>query len=570
MPLLHRFGVNQVLSFLVLGIAVGPYGFGRLADDYSWLGHLTLNDRQRVVPFAELGVMALLFLIGLELSWSRLAALRKYVAGVGGMQFALSAAVIGAGAALLGSGPSAAIVIGLALAMSSTAVVMQIIEQEGRSATHIGRVALSVLLLQDLMVAPVLFAVGFLGRGGGSLAEFGWIAAKGFALIAVIVVGGRYALASVFRLAAQTGSRELIMAISLLVLVGFSILTARFGLSPALGAFIAGLLLSETEYRHQVEIDLSPFKGLLIGLFFISVGMTVDLAFLLKWLPQVIAVAAAVIIVKAAILYLAARTFAVGGPAALEIALLLSQAGEFAFVVFAVAAAGQLLDPDLVQFLTATVVLTMIVTPLLARVARLAARRLEQTLNHASRQLPDHDGMTDHVIIGGFGRVGRTIARLLTAENVPFLALDMDAGLVAEQRKQGVPVYFGDASRAELLERAGAKGARAFIVTLDEAEAAERMVTAVKKFRDDAVVLARAIDREGARRLMQLGAVEVVPETFEASLQLGGRVLEALGASDDAVAHRLASMRDEFEQAIKTGAPLQDVAANTSRAQRTS
>ena len=243
---------------------------------------------------------------------------------------------------------------------------------------------------------------------------------------------------------------------------------------------------------------------------------------------------------------------------------------SLAFVVFAVAAAGQLLDRDLVQFLTATVVLTMIVTPLLARVARLAARRLEQTLNHASRQLPDHDGMTDHVIIGGFGRVGRTIARLLTAENVPFLALDMDAGLVADQRKQGVPVYFGDASRAELLERAGAKGARAFIVTLDEADAAERMVTAIKKFRDDAVVLARAIDREGARRLMQLGAVEVVPETFEASLQLGGRVLEALGASDDAVAHRVASMRDEFEQAIKTGAPLQDVAANTSRAQRTS
>jgi CPA2 family monovalent cation:H+ antiporter-2 len=295
--------------------------------------------------------------------------------------------------------------------------------------------------------------------------------------------------------------------------------------------------------------------------------MTVDLAFLFKWLPQVIEVAAAVIVVKAAILYLAARSFAVGGPAALEIALLLSQAGEFAFVVLAVAAAAQVLDPDLVQFLTAAVALTMIATPLLSRIARLASRRLEQTLNHASSHAPDHDGMTDHVIIGGFGRVGRTIARLLTAENVPFLALDMNARLVAEQRKQGVPVFFGDASRAELLERAGAKGARAFIVTLDEADAAERMVTAIKKVRNDAVVLARAIDREGARRLMQLGAVDVVPETFEASLQLGGRLLEVLGASDDAVAHRLAGLRDQLEEAIKTGAPLQDDAASISRAQ---
>jgi CPA2 family monovalent cation:H+ antiporter-2 len=287
------------------------------------------------------------------------------------------------------------------------------------------------------------------------------------------------------------------------------------------------------------------------------------LAILIKWLPQIIAVAAAVIVVKAAILYVATRSFGVGGPTAIELALLLSQAGEFGFVVFAVAAAGKLLESDLVQFLTATVALTMIATPVLARVARLAGRKLEQRQNHASEHSPDHDAMADHVIIGGFGRVGRTIARLLAAENVPFLALDMDARLVAEQRKQGVPVFFGDASRAELLARAGAMGARAFIVTLDEPEAAERMVAAIRKFRDDAVVLARAIDRDAARRLMQLGAVEVVPETFEASLQLGGRALEVLGASDDAVAHRLATLRDQFEEAIKTGEPLQDDLSRT-------
>lgn len=552
-PLLHRFGVSQVLSFLVLGVAVGPYGFGRLTSEYPWLRHFTLNDPERVAPFAELGVMALLFLIGLELSWRRLATLRTFVLGAGGLQFVASTLAIGAGAALLGSAPAAAAVVGLALAMSSTAVVMQIVEQQGRSATHLGRVALSILLFQDLMVAPVLFAAGFLGSGSSALADFGWTVVKGIGLIAAMAILGRYILGSVFRMAAQTGSRELIMAISLLVLVGFSILMARVGLSAALGAFLAGLLLSETEYRHQVEIDLSPFKGLLIGLFFISVGMNVDLAFVSNWLPQILAVALALVVTKAAVLWAATRVLGVGLPVATEIALLLPQAGEFGFVVLGVAAAGNLLDRDLVQFLTATIALTMIATPLLARGARAAGKSLEQKDGPASRQLPDDDGLSDHVIIGGFGRVGQTIARLLAAENVPFLALDMDSRLVAEQRKQGHAVYFGDATRAELLLRAGAKRARAFVVTLDEGEAAERMVAAIRRVRSDAVVLARAIDRESARRLMQLGAVDVVPETLEASLQLGGRVLEVLGASDDAVAHRLASMRDQAEEAIRMG-----------------
>jgi CPA2 family monovalent cation:H+ antiporter-2 len=559
-PLLHRFGVNQVLSFLVLGIAVGPYGFGRLGSELAWLSHFTLDDPERVAPFGELGVMALLFLIGLELSWQRLAALRTYVAGMGGTQFAASAAVIGAGAALLGSGPAAAVIIGLALAMSSTAVVMQIIEQQGRTATHLGRVALSILLFQDLMVAPVLFVAGFPGASSSAIADLGWLVAKGVALIAAIIVIGRFLLGSVFRMAAQTGSRELIM-----VLVGFSILTARFGLSAPLGAFLAGLLLSETEYRHQVEIDLTPFKGLLIGLFFISVGMTVDLAFLYKWLPQILAVAVALIGVKAVVLWAAARSFGVGGPASVEVALLLSQAGEFGFVALGVAATSKVLEPSVVQFLTATIVLTMVATPAFARVARHAGTRLEQAGGHASRQLPDGDSMTDHVIIGGFGRVGRTVARLLAAENIPFVALDMNARLVGEQRKAGHAVYFGDASRVELLQRGGAGHARAFIVTLDEADAAERMVSAIREFRSDAVVLARAMDREGAAALIRLGAIEVVPETFEASLQLGGRALEVLGASDDAVAHRLASMRDQFEEAIKaSGASASDEANKSS------
>jgi CPA2 family monovalent cation:H+ antiporter-2 len=270
-----------------------------------------------------------------------------------------------------------------------------------------------------------------------------------------------------------------------------------------------------------------------------------------KWLPQIVAVAAVLIVVKAAVLFGATRAFAVAAPEAAEVALLLSQAGEFGFVALAVAVTAGTIDPALAQFLVATITLTMVATPLLARAGRQAGTRLEHRAATASRQLPDEEAMTDHVIIGGFGRVGRTVARLLHEENIPFVALDMNAKLVAEQRKAGQAVYFGDASRVELLQRAGAAHARAFIVTLDEADAAERMVAAIRECRGDAVVLARAIDRESAAALVRLGAIEVVPETLEASLQLGGRVLEALGASDDAVAHRLASVRNEFEDSIR-------------------
>jgi len=257
------------------------------------------------------------------------------------------------------------------------------------------------------------------------------------------------------------------------------------------------------------------------------------------------------LVVKAAVLFMAARAFGVAAAAAAEVALLLPQAGEFGLVVFGVAATSRLISSETVQFLNATIALTMIATPALAYAARGLGKRLERKKALASHELPDDDGLTDHVIIGGYGRVGRTIARLLQAENVPYLALDMNANLVGEHSKAGHPVYFGDASRVEFLRRAGAKRARAFVVTLDEPDAAERMIQTIRKLREDAVVLARAVDRPSARKLMQLGAIEVVPETFEASLQLGGRVLEVLGASEDAVAYRLASVRDQLEQEIK-------------------
>jgi CPA2 family monovalent cation:H+ antiporter-2 len=545
-PLFHRARIGAVLGFLIVGIVVGPYGFGQHAADYPWLRYLTIEDRERVETLAELGVIFLLFLIGLELSVTRLWALRRYVVGVGGLQFVLSALAIGAAVATVGGDRSAAIVLGLGLAMSSTAIVMQLLEDASRSATPVGRIALSVLLFQDLMVAPVLFVVGVLGRGDQNVA----LALVGALLqaalvVAVIIVVGRYLLQPVFRFAAQTGSRELILAMTLFMLIGIAAATGRAGLSTALGAFLAGLLLSETEYRHQVEIDLAPFKGLLIGLFFISVGMLIDIRALVRQIDVIAVAVVALLVVKGIILFATSRLLGVRAAAASEVAILLAQAGEFAFVVIALGRSGELMTAEAAQLAAAVVALSMMVTPLCAYCGRWVGRRM-QHVDHG-QHMPDEEAreLVDHVVIGGYGRVGQMIARLLATEKVPFVALDTNGELVSEHRKRGHLVYFGDAARAEFLERVGAARARAFVVTVDDAAAAERMVAAAREQRRDALVYARALDAEHAAKLLALGAVHVIPEAVEASLQLGARLLEGLGLSEESVVRRLDELREQ-------------------------
>ena len=552
-PLFHRARVGAVLGFLCVGIAVGPYGFGQLAADFPWLRYLTIEDRPRVDPFAELGVLFLLFLIGLELSLARLWTLRRYVAGIGGLQFLLSALAIGGGLAALGADGSSAIVLGLCLAMSSTAIVMQLLEEQGRSTTPVGRVALAVLLFQDLMVAPVLFGVEILARGAQNVAaSLGWALLQAILVVIVIVAVGRYVLQPIFRFAAQTGSRELIMAITLFMVVGVAAATGLAGLSTALGAFLAGLLLSETEYRHQVEIDLAPFKGLLIGLFFITVGMAIDIGAVWSNIAIILVAVAALLAVKSVVLFVASRVLGVSVAVAAEVAILLAQGGEFAFVVIGLARASGLLADALAQPAAAVVGISMIVTPLCAAGGRWLGQRM-QHVDHA-HHMPTADlaELQDHVVIGGYGRVGQMIARLLAAENVAFVALDTDARLVTACRKRGHPCYFGDAGRGEFLARVGAARARAFVVTVNARASAERMVAAARKQQPDALVYARAIDAEHAARLLALGAIDVIPEAVEASLQLGGRLLEGLGLSDEAVARRLDELREQELARLQT------------------
>ncbi|MET0924752.1 MAG: cation:proton antiporter, partial [Xanthobacteraceae bacterium] len=332
-PLFHRARIGAVLGFLLVGVAVGPYGLGQWVETHPWLRYLTIEHRERVEPFAELGILFLLFLIGIELSVERLWSLRRFVIGTGGVAFVLSAAAIAAGLALMGQGAAAAILLGLGLAMSSTAVVMQLLEEQGRIATMLGQVAFSVLLFQDLMVAPVLFGAQMLGSGAGVAFGLALALAQAAAAIAVIAVVGRFVLRPIFHFAAQTGSRELIMAITLLIVLALASATGYAGLSTALGAFLAGVLLSETEYRHQVEIDLAPFKGLLIGLFFISVGMSIDLRVVWAQIGLIMAGVVALLAVKAITLLAASRLFRISWSVAAEVSILLAQGGEFAFVV---------------------------------------------------------------------------------------------------------------------------------------------------------------------------------------------------------------------------------------------
>ena len=543
-PLFHRARISAVLGFLLVGVALGPHGFGRLAGDYPWLQYVTLDDPERAAPLAELGIIFLLFMLGLELSIDRLWQLRRYVLGVGLAQMALTTVAIGLVVRFVIAPPPAGLVLGLCLALSSTAIVMQLLAEQHRTATPLGRIALSVLLFQDLMVVPVLFVVGMLagGRESGIVAlVLPFVLA--LAAVPVLMGAGRYVVRPLMHSAGLTGSRELILALVLLIVVGFAAGAGAAGMSFALGAFLAGLLLSESEYRHQIEVDIEPFKGLLLGIFFIAVGSSVDPAVVSRHAVAIFGALAGLVAIKAAILFAVARAFRIGWATSAEVALLLAQAGEFAFVVIGIAQRGHLISPELASAAVAVAALSMMVTPLLAALARSAGRKLDRK-DHGAAE-PDADGseFEDHVVIGGFGRVGQTVARLLEAENVAYVALDTNAQLVAEQSKLGRPVYFGDAGRAEMLTRVGAPRARAFVVTVNAPLAAEHMVTAACGMKSQALVFARAKDAEHAARLLELGAVGVIPETVEASLQLGGRLLETLGLPAEAVSQRLAVAR---------------------------
>jgi CPA2 family monovalent cation:H+ antiporter-2 len=542
-PFLHRARLGSVLGFLLVGVVLGPYGLGRLQYDWHWIIWITIENPESVTPLADWGVVFLLFLIGLEVSVGRLWELRRYVFGVGVLQFAASAVALALLAHLFGVSRTGSVILGLCLAQSSTAIVMQILVEQGRAATPLGHVALAVLLFQDLMVIPTLFVTGMARPGEFAWGALGLILAQGVAAIVGILLVGQYVLRPLLHLVVKTGSRDLIMAITLLLIVGAAGAAGIAGLSTAFGAFLAGLLLSESEYKQQIEIDLEPFKGLLLGLFFMTVGMMLDPLVLLAHAHLIIAALVLLLIVKSVAFYLASRVFGVAQPIAAELALLLVQAGEFALVTINLARSVHALPESMAHIAIGVVVLSMVATPLLGMLARQLGEWLERDGHATSGPIKPAD-LTDHVIISGYGRVGQVIAKMLESEHIPYVAFDTDSETVREHHQTNGRVFFGDTSRLHLLERAGAKHARAFLVTVNSARATERVVRAILKYRPDALVLARARDAAHAQRLTKLGVSTAVPETVDASLMLGGRALLALGLPEEAIIRRVKLTRE--------------------------
>ncbi|MCB1473991.1 MAG: cation:proton antiporter [Rhodobiaceae bacterium] len=551
-PLFSRMRLGVAVGFLLAGMLVGPHGLGRLVDLHPALRYTTITDPEEVAGLAELGIVFLLFTLGLDTSFARLWTLRKYVLGAGSLQVAASALAIGLIAAAYDNTPQVCVVVGLAFALSSTAIVMQLLYETHRVATPVGRMALAILLMQDLMVIPILFVVGLLGAGVAGSAGLALLEALGLAVavVAAILVLGRYGLSPLLRLTAGAKSRDLFVAVVLLVMAAIALLTSAAGLSLAMGAFLAGLLLSESEYRHQIEVDIEPFRGLLLGLFFMSVGMGIDPVAIWNNAFLLLMSAVGLVVIKAVILIGVFYVFRVDAATRVETSLLLGQAGEFVFVVLALADSEGIIRPDVAQFFILVASITMAMTPALARLARHAGERISRS-EHVTEDIVAVPASLDgHVVIGGFGRVGRIVARVLEIENVPYIALDKDAAAVAKGRKAGHNLFFGDASHLEVLRRVGGEQARAFIVTMDEPRAAERMVLNVRKIAPKSMVFARAKDSSHARALGALEVSAVVPEAVEGSLRLAGRLLVGLGYPEDAVIRRVASIREDEEQKL--------------------
>jgi len=554
-PLMQRLRLSAILCYLLAGVALGPYGAGRLFEELPLLRHFAITDASVVRPLGDLGVVFLLFTVGLELSLRRLWMMRRLVFGLGTAQVTLTAITIAAIASMFGHAPANMIILGACLALSSTAVVVQLLSERHALDTPLGRLCFGILLLQDLAVVPILFATQVLGRGEGEVLGLPLLLALGKAAlaIAVILAAGRWAMRPLFSLVGTARHPEVFRAITLLVALGAAMGTEAMGLSLALGAFLAGLLIADSDYRHEVEVDMAPLKGLLLGFFFLSVGVSIDLTILAGDAVWVALSVAGLYLLKTAIVAGLARVFGHDWRLSIEAGLMLGQGGEFAFVVLGLAAQLRVLPSDVSSFMIMVASLSMLVTPFAAMLGRRLPRRLARGDGDAEGAgAPAAEG---RVVIAGYGRVGRMVGRMLEGEGVPFLALDLDGRVVSGHGTADSPVVYGDASRIAMLRRIDAGAALALVVAADDARTAESLVAAARREWPDLKIFARARDLKHAARLRDLGATDAVAETIESSLHLAGRLLHALGTDEDTVAQRIEEARDAaFAGAAATGA----------------
>lgn len=557
-PIFHSLKVSPVLGYILIGMIVGPSGLGAFNDAVPWLSYITIDERENIAPLAEFGVVLLLFTIGLELTFERLSAMRRLVFGLGPLQLVLSALAIGGAVYLVVPDVTTAVVMGLALAMSSTAIVLQVLTAQKQMRLPAGRVSFAVLLFQDLAVVPIIFTVTVLGHTteGSMLGELGASLGKAAIAIGLIFIIGRLALRPLFRRVAATKSPELFMAACLLVILATGLTAAGAGLSMTIGALLAGVLLAETEFSRQIEVMLEPFKGLLVGLFMISIGMSVDLGQIAET-PAAVAIAAlSLIAIKALIVTVLARIFVADWSVGLQSGLVLGPGSEFSFVIIALSSSLRLITPDVAAFSLIIVALTMAAIPLLYALGRmLAAQVAKHVPPHPATLVPLPQDTTPRIIIAGFGRVGRIVASLLEAHNLPYIAVDSNPEAVADGRDDDKPVFFGDIRNVEFMRRSGIAKATALVITMDSPKATSEVVPLARSERDDLKIIVRARDAKHAAELYRLGATDAVPETVEASLQLGEAVLVDVGVAMGPAIASIHEKRAEIRAGIQAAAP---------------
>lgn len=549
-PIFARFRITPVIGFIFVGLLVGPFGLGRLVYQHEWLTYVTITDPEGLEPFAEFGIVLLLFTIGLELSFNRLWSMRKLVFGLGALELAISAGSIAAFLTMFGQYWTGAVGLGLALALSSTALVLPIVGTQ----TAVGRAALSMLLFEDIAIVPIIFVLGALApfaeaEGLEGLFDTIWM---GSLVVLAMMVIGRYALPRLFAQAARTKSPELFLAASLLVVIGASLATTLVGLSPIVGALVAGLLIAETEYHSEVEGIIEPFKGLALGVFLITVGMGIDLLTIWDNFAQIAAAVAGVLILKAVVTGLLLRAMGARRGIAVETGLLMASPSETTLIVLAAATTALLIQPGTAQFWQIVTAIGLTVTPLLAKLGSMLARRVEPSQS-AEAILNNSD--TPPSIIIGCGRVGQLVAQMLTRHGQPYIAIDSDADEVARCKRAGYNATFANAARIDVLERMGVGRAPAVILTMDEPVLAQRVVRKLRSAHPNLPIIARARDSKHASELYRAGASTAVPETLESSLQLSEAVLVDLGVPMGPVIASIHEKRDEFrEQIMEEGA----------------
>ncbi|MEM6585680.1 MAG: cation:proton antiporter [Pseudomonadota bacterium] len=551
-PVFARFRITPVIGFILIGLLVGPYGLGTLVEEIPWLAYVTISDPERLTPFADFGIILLLFAIGLELSFNRLWQLRRLVFGLGSLEIL----IIGAcSAAFLffvnGMDQTGALALGFALAFSSTAIVLPI----SGTKSPVGRAALSMLLFEDIMIVPIIFILGALGpnvQGDGvdGIVSTLW---QGGLVVVTLLILGRFALPRLFSQAARTKSPELFLAATMLVVIGASLATGATGLSPIVGALIAGLLIAETEYHGEVESIVEPFKGLGLGVFLITIGMSMDLVEIWADIGNIVSAVVGVLVFKAIVTGVLLRLMGARRSTATETGVLMASPSETTLIVLAAATSAMVVDQETAQFWQIVCAIGLTVTPLLAKLGRVIARRIE-----AAPELEEGEEDAARTIIIGGGRVGLLVADMLGKHGQPHIIIDSDPDAIMSITRRGYRALFGDAARGDALSRIGVERAPAVVLTMDEPVLAQRLVTKLRNEHPDLLIVARARDTDHAAALYRAGASHAVPENLESSLQLSEAVLVDIGVAMGPVIASIHEKRDEYREKIETEGGLSE------------